>query len=117
MANNKPITTLKSRAEFQNVFKNGKRIYPSSWLVVNVCPNKLDAQRFGWTLPRYVGSAVTRNKFKRWCREFLRTKLSEVDVSGFDINFVFKRNQKEFYKSLSHEEFDKAFERFFKKVS
>ena len=116
MANKQTLTTLKSRSDFQNVFNNGQRIYPSSWMVANVCSNSCEEPRFGWTLPRYVGSAVTRNRLKRWCREFLRCSISDNFTKNIDVNFVFKRRDKEFYKRLSHEEFNKTIKNFFRKI-
>ena len=72
--------------------------------------------RFGWTLPKFVGTAVTRNRLKRWCREYLRKKALK-DEKSLDINFVFKRTNKDFYKNLNYEELDKTFNRFFRKLS
>lgn len=104
MESKNTFRTLKSTKDFQNLFEKGKKIHLSSWLVVNVGQNPLEFSRFGWTLPRYVGSAVTRNKLKRWCREFLRSKPTLI-AEKIDVNFVFRRRDKEFYKSLNHEEF------------
>ena len=85
-------------------------------MVVNVNKNTLNTVRCGWTLPRFVGNAVTRNRLKRWCREFLRQNQSKLDVSSLDINFVFKRKDSNFYKKLNHDEFNKTIDKFFKKL-
>ena len=65
--------------------------------------------KLGLTLPRYVGTAVTRNRLKRWVREFFRQ--NEIGLShgkGLHANVVFRRKEKGFYKNLSHEEFKKV---------
>lgn len=95
--------------------KTGKKIYPSHWLVVNVATNQLRETKFGWTLPRYVGSAVIRNRLKRWCREFLRSDARLLTL-GVSANFVFKRKDRDFYKKLSRDEFQRALFTFFSKI-
>ncbi|MCB9027170.1 MAG: ribonuclease P protein component [Bdellovibrionaceae bacterium] len=116
MGNKQQLETLKSRSDFQKLYEKGQRVYPSHWMIVNVCKNNQDQVRCGWTLARYVGTAVTRNRLKRWCREFLRKKLASTNVRPMDINIVFKRKDKEFYKNLNHDEFNKTIDRFFKKL-
>ncbi len=69
-----------------------------------------DQLRCGWTIPRQIGPAVLRNRFRRWGKEFLRKWLAKNERS-LDVNFVFKRKEKGFYKTLNHEEFDGAFEK------
>jgi len=116
VANKQSLETIKSRSDFQKLYEKGQRVYPSHWMIVNVCQNDLNQVRFGWTLPKFVGNAVIRNRLKRWCREFLRKKLVDSQVSSLDINFVFKRKDQEFYKNLNHDEFDKTIDRFFAKL-
>ena len=55
---------------------------------------------------------MTRNRLRRWGKEFVR----EFSDNGMDINFIFKIKNKEFYKQLSHKEFDEAFRKVFKKA-
>lgn len=58
-------------------------------------------------MPRYVGNAVMRNKLKRWSREFFReTTKNEI---AMDVNLVFLKQNKEFYRELTYDNFKEAF--------
>jgi ribonuclease P protein component len=100
------LLSLSRRKDFENLRARGNSFHVNSWLLVNMQPNQLKQLRCGWTIPRQIGPAVLRNRFRRWGREFLRKHL--VDKS-LDINFVFKRKESGFYKKLNHEDFDGAF--------
>lgn len=67
--------------------------------------------RFGVTASRKVGSAVVRNKLKRWSREYFRESLKAGNTLEADINIIFKPMEENFYKGLSHGEFVKALDR------
>lgn len=107
---------LKNRADFQNLFKNGKRLYPYNWLIINLQKNNLSTNRYGWTVPKFVGNAVLRNRFKRWGRDYLRHHHSLLSDKSYDLNFVWKRKEKGFYKKISREDFEKCFYRAFKAI-
>lgn len=83
--------------------------------MVNVQLTDRDEIRCGWTLPRQTGTAVVRNRLRRWGREFLRHWASE-SKSSLDLNLIFKRREKGFYGALSHEEFDEAMEKMLGKL-
>jgi ribonuclease P protein component len=104
------LRSLSKRADFENLRAAGHSFHVNSWLLVNMQATDLDHLRCGWTIPRQVGPAVLRNRFRRWGREFLRKWLRENPVAC-DVNFVFKRKEPGFYKGLNHEEFDGAFEK------
>jgi len=66
----------------------------------------------GWTIPRQVGSAVVRNRFKRWLRNFFRSKLKSIEEPmNLDMNIVFLRAGTEFYQKLKYAEFTKDMEK------
>ena len=71
---------------------------------------QLDVVRCGWTIPRQIGPAVLRNRFRRWGREYLRKWTAENKYS-LDLNLIFKRKEPGFYKSVSHKDFDGAMEK------
>lgn len=83
---------------------------------MNAEPTDLQVIRCGWTIPRQVGTAVTRNRFKRWGREYLRAWAKQNHLS-LDLNLIFKRRDKEFYKALSRGEFDEALDKMVAKLS
>jgi ribonuclease P protein component len=69
---------------FASVHREGKS-WVSKVLVMKTLPNGLDYSRYGFSLSRYVGHAVVRNRIKRILREILkRMPLS----TGWDIVFV-----------------------------
>ncbi len=58
--------------------------------------------RCGWTLPRQVGSAVIRNRLKRWVRVYFRGRLTTDGELPIDINLVFRKAEGDFYKKLDY---------------
>lgn len=66
-----------------------------------------------------MGSAVVRNRLKRWSREFFRREgqrflaaSQETSPSrGFDINVVLRRQSRDFYKNVSQNEFADSLEK------
>lgn len=98
-------------------------IHITHWLMVvyrpngEVGPKGQKISRVGWTLPRSVGTAVVRNRLKRWGRE--RVKVWDLDrwSKSLDLNFVFKKKATGFYQELSREDFGAAFFRAYEKIS
>ena len=70
----------------------------------------------GWTVPGYVGTAVIRNRLKRWLREYLVAHPVSTNLIDVDVNIVFRRKTGEFYRELTHEEFDVVIENLFRKI-
>lgn len=66
--------------------------------------------RFGMTIPKKVGSAVLRNRLKRWCREYFRTNFS-TNSPSLDLNLVFFPQPGEFYKKVTYQEFHSEMDR------
>jgi ribonuclease P protein component len=111
----KKINSLKKRSDFLNLIKSGKKIFPCKWLFISYVPNNLGLLRFGWTVSRQIGSAVVRNKLKRWCRDFFTSK-DKTEISGFDINVIFRPCDKDFYKNVSHVEVSVQLQKAWKKI-
>lgn len=73
---------LRRSGEFSLVLKQGVFAVDRT-LVVHGVANRLGWSRLGVTIPRRVGNAVTRNRWKRWIREAFR--LSQHDIpQGID---------------------------------
>lgn len=111
------LPTLKRRSEFLRTLRRGFRVPATEWLVLHVVP--APEFRCGWTLPRAVGSAVVRNRLKRWLREWLRVQVNSMGASdsppAAEINFRFQERPKSAKRrdlgDLKRAEFDRQLER------
>ena len=56
-------------------------------IVLTVMPNQLAHSRFGFSVSRYVGGAVKRNRVKRRMREAVRSRFEQI-APGYDLVFV-----------------------------
>ena len=75
---------LTRRGQFTSVYDEG-RSWVDNLLVVKALPNGLTLSRYGFSVSKRVGKAVTRNKIRRRLREILRlTPLKP----GWDIVFI-----------------------------
>lgn len=109
------FASLSRSKDFENLRVQGQSFHVNSWLLVNMQETQLFSLRCGWTIPRQIGPAVVRNRFRRWGREFLR-KWSAKSNKSLDLNLVFKRRDKEFYKMMDHKDFDEALEKMVGKI-
>ena len=75
---------LKKRGQYALVYSKG-RSWVSRLVVMEALPNDLTLSRYGFSVSRRVGKAVTRNRVKRLLREILR--LTPVEP-GWDIIFI-----------------------------
>lgn len=97
------LVTLSLKEDFSNLKKNGNTFRPVSWILFNYKKNTYIYSRFAWTIPSYLATAVIRNRLKRWCRVIAR-KHKGLN-NNYDINIVFLRQKKDFYKNLNYETF------------
>ena len=67
--------------QYASVYSNG-RTWKSGLVVMKTLPNGLTLSRYGFSVSKRVGKAVTRNRVKRLLREVLREMPLE---SGWDI--------------------------------
>lgn len=111
------LRKLRKRTEFLEISKTGQRVYVGRTLLANVAKNDLGHFRCGWTIPKYVGSAVTRNRIRRWCREFFRKAVDEGWDPSIDMNLVIRKQDKQFYRELTFDSFKKSLESMRGKIS
>lgn len=96
--------------------KSGQRVRPCDWLLLNFAANPDGKMRCGWTLPRNVGSAVVRNRLKRWSRIYFRALVSSEERLAVDVNLVFRKTENDFYRKLDYERFAEVLDRGWKQV-
>ncbi len=85
----KVLTTLKKNKEYRNVYSRGKS-FADRYLVIYFLANNLDFCRFGFTVSKKTGNAVTRNRVRRLLKEACRLN-SDIFSGGFDLVFVARR--------------------------
>jgi len=81
----KNFPSLRSNADFQRVYKNGKS-YANKTLVMYVYGNNLDYNRIGISVSKKNGNSVVRHTFARKLREIFR--LNKIEKKGLDIIVV-----------------------------
>ncbi|MBX7256233.1 MAG: ribonuclease P protein component [Candidatus Hydrogenedentes bacterium] len=75
---------LTRKREYELVFRNGrKRVGPA--FICYVARQEGEGRKFGLAVSRKVGSAVVRNRVKRFLREFYRTHRAQL---AHDVHIV-----------------------------
>lgn len=108
MVENNKIQSLKKSSDFLFLSKNGKKIRPTKWLTIQYLDIDSKDIFFGITASRKVGSAVFRNKLKRWVRHSVRSIKFSPQSKGKKIVFVFRPQADGFYEKLSFADFKSA---------
>lgn len=80
---------LTRASDFQRVRSQG-RTWSDPLLVLSRAPNDLDVTRFGFSVSRRTGGAVTRNRIRRLAREAVRLQLDRV-ASGWDVVVIARK--------------------------
>lgn len=75
---------LRKPRQYALVYDEG-RSWAGKLAVMKALPNDLNLSRYGFSISRRVGKAVTRNRVKRLLREILRVAPLE---SGWDVIFI-----------------------------
>ena len=108
--NKSQIKRLKKNSDFLEIRRKGIRLKTTDWLQIQYQKSKEEGLYVGVTTGRKVGSAVIRNRLKRWCLEYFRRHHSKPDKDGNSLsgrlNILFRPQTEGFYKELKHEELD-----------
>jgi ribonuclease P protein component len=78
------------RFEFVQLSNTGDRVYNRHFIAIYKIRLGQDRSRLGITVTKKVGNAVTRNRIKRYVREFFRTNKDSVQKK-LDINIIAKK--------------------------
>ena len=78
-----------NRAEFVQLSKTGTKLQNRHFIAIYL-PGRFDRSRLGITVSRRVGKAVTRNRIKRFAREYFRLNRQEM-TGNWDINLIVKK--------------------------
>jgi ribonuclease P protein component len=72
--------------DFQLVYKRGRRHFTANMTVFYLRRGDTQGARFGFTLPKFLGGAVERNRIKRRLREVVRLHARIVTPVDIVIN-------------------------------
>jgi ribonuclease P protein component len=83
-----PEQRLRTRREFDHVFRKGQRVGGRMFLLIAV-PNGRPGHRLGLAVSRKIGNAVTRNRARRLLKEsFRRLPAPGTSEEGLDLVVV-----------------------------
>jgi ribonuclease P protein component len=68
---------LTRRGEFLAVQERGRKLHSGAYLALAL-PNELGRPRIGVTVSKRIGTAVVRNRVKRWVREAFRAEAGSL---------------------------------------
>lgn len=102
---NSRVLTLKKSSDFLYLSKQGNKLKLATWLTLQYTEGEPDKLFVGVTASGKVGSAVIRNKLKRWVKLSVRSVLFKEEFYGKKVVFVFRPKDKEFYKKLKYQDF------------
>jgi ribonuclease P protein component len=80
---------LRHSADFARLRREGKA-YRHRWMLLSVCPNDLDHNRYGFVTSKALGNAVTRNRTKRLLREAIHNLHPHLQTH-YDVVVVARR--------------------------
>ena len=121
-ARKQSVKRLKKNSDFLELRRKGLRLRATEWLQIHYQKSKEEILYVGVTTGRKVGSAVIRNRLKRWCLDYFQrhygqrpAELSSDKASDNKepqflngrLNILFRPQAEGFYKELSHEELDR----------
>ena len=99
------MESLKKNADFKNCYQNG-RSFVNHYLVIYLCGNGQEKNRFGISVSKKVGNSVVRHRVKRLIKESYRLN-EERFLPGYDLVYIARvsskdKSYREIEKSLLH---------------
>ena len=98
---------LKNKKDWDKVFKNGKRVYTSTFSLIYI-ENKEECLKVGFAVGKKHGGSVKRNRIKRLFRESFRTFIPQLKQNFFfvfipktDVEFNLETIKKDMQYALS----------------
>jgi len=77
---------LRRNSDFARLHAQGRR-WQHPALTINIAPNHLSHNRYGFVTSRRVGKAVVRNRIRRRLRACIREYHAQLEA-GYDIVFI-----------------------------
>jgi ribonuclease P protein component len=100
-----PSLRLRKRAEFLRLSNAGKKLHQPHFIVIYLCTQD-GSCRFGVTVSRKVGNAVTRNRIKRLVREICR---HAITVRPAEYSIIARKGAETLDLAAVRDELEKAF--------
>jgi ribonuclease P protein component len=83
------LTILKKNRDYRRVYSHGKTV-ADRLIVLYYLQNNTEQSRFGFTVSKKVGNAVTRNRIRRLFKEICRLNYG-IFPAGFDFVLLARR--------------------------
>jgi ribonuclease P protein component len=77
---------LRRKEDFDHLRRTG-RVWRYPLLILSVAPNGLTHNRYGYVTSKQLGTAVVRNRIRRWLREAVRHAHPHL-MQGHDMAFI-----------------------------
>jgi len=100
---------LRRRADFERIYKNGRRYFGSHVTAFYLARNDDQGLRVGFTVGRVLGGAVERNRMKRRLREVVRLHWPTLPVCA-DVVIHPKKSVLKLEFNALRSEINRAFE-------
>jgi ribonuclease P protein component len=104
---------IRKKKDFLTLRRDGKKLVARHWILF-FCKNDLTHPRLATSISTRYGTAVARNRLRRWLREKIRLHVDEL--GSFDLHFVAKASRSDkSWKEYEHE-LSEDFERLLRKL-
>lgn len=100
---------LRKKEDFQSVFKSGKSVANRQFVVYTLAKSDQSPTRFGLSISKKIGNAVTRNRIKRLVKEVIRLQMDQIQ-SHHDVVIIARKPAAE----MTFHEIDKSIRHVFK---